>query len=111
MGKLISWGLVNHESKNCTFCGMPKGSKGEHCMMAKDGCCKNEHKVFKTDKDQKPTQASFEFAKLFSESIGVNFAYQSNIILFSAAIEHPTANAPPLIAKVPAFLFNCNFRI
>jgi hypothetical protein len=111
MGKLISWGLANHDSQNCTFCGMPKDTKTEHHMMVKNGCCKDEHKQFKTDKDQKPSSTRSEFLKQYPDPTAINQLPFADVFLSSISIEYPTANAPPFIGKVPLFLFNRNFRI
>ena len=59
MGKLASWGLIDHDSKNCTKCGMVKKTPGSHFMAAKMDCCRDEHKQIKTDKDQKLFPAEF----------------------------------------------------
>src|SRR5664279_5304158 len=53
MGKLASWGLINHESKHCAQCGMVKQKSSPQGMTAKMDCCRDEHKQIKTDKDQK----------------------------------------------------------
>jgi hypothetical protein len=111
MGKLISWGLASHETKNCSFCGMPIDHRNGHSVMVKDGCCKDEHTQFKTDKDQKPAQTGLEYIKLFPDATGENHLAVTDAFLSSISIDYPTANAPPFIDKVPLFLFNRNFRI
>ncbi len=37
MGKLASWGLIDHESKNCTKCGMVKKTSGSHRHGSQNG--------------------------------------------------------------------------
>jgi hypothetical protein len=111
MGKLVSWGLLGQERKNCTFCGMPRQTTGNHCMMAKKGCCKDEHKQIKTGKDQKVVQSEFQFLKSLPVVCVVNHPVLQDLHLSAFAIEYPTANAPPGMGKVPVFLLNRNFRI
>jgi hypothetical protein len=111
MGKLISWGLINHESEKCAFCGMQKNGRIGHGMMAKKGCCKDEHKQIKTDKDQKPAKSEFQFSKLCYQASPENYTILSSSHLFPVTVEYPTANAPPGISKSPVFLLNGNFRI
>lgn len=110
MGKLKSWGLLDKETKSCTFCGMSKTSNDKDCLSAGTGCCKDEQKLIKTDKDQKVTQSEIQLLKLSSDGIAVNYLDHLSIPIFSSTIEFPTANAPPL-GKVPVFLRNRNFRI
>ena len=59
MGKLASWGLINHESKNCGQCGMIKKTPASQSMTAKMDCCRDEHKQIKTDNDQKLFSSEF----------------------------------------------------
>ena len=112
MGRIISWGFINHESKNCTTCGMPKGINSSDFTISKEGCCKDESKFIKTDNDQKPSQAGFDLSK-WNPSVGdTNQVAFSDFFPSSIAIDYPTANAPPLLINgVPVYLFNCNFRI
>ena len=110
MGKLISWGLVNHETKNCSNCGMLKSGMAAHSVNANEGCCKDEHKQIKSDQDQKLSQNTVEFSKI-TDAVPPHAAFHSYSFHLSQAVEYPTANAPPLIARESIFLFNCNFRI
>jgi hypothetical protein len=111
MGKLISWGLINHENNNCTTCGMPKNSKVEHCMAATKGCCKDEHKHVKVDKDQKATESAYKFFSPSFEIIADHFTILPDSYVASYIAGYPTTNAPPDSEKVPVFLRNRNFRI
>ena len=110
MGKLASWGLINHESKNCAYCGMVKQNPDSQSAMAKKGCCKDEHKQIQTDKDQKLSPPE-SFKYTLSEAFAINDSYHQGIKVFSSAIEHPSANAPPLIGNLPLFLVFRNFRL
>jgi len=111
MGKLASWELFNHGSKHCTFCGMSKKSADKNCITRKNSCCKDEQKQIKTHEDQKVTQSEIQLLKLYPDALVVHHLMLQDSRLSSFAIAYPAANAPPLIGKVPVFLFNCNFRI
>jgi hypothetical protein len=80
-------------------------------MKMKANCCKDEHKHIQTDKNQKPSQAAFEFSKPFTDLATLNYTSVHAFGLSSITTDHPTANAPPLINKGPIFLLNRNFRI
>ena len=111
MGKLISWGLMNHESVNCDYCGMPKSSSGAKGLTIKNNCCKDEHKLFKTDKDQKAATGEIQVLKLVPEAVVVPILSFNQFRISTDAVKNPTAHAPPLIGNQPVFLLNCNFRI
>lgn len=111
MGKLVSWGLINHDSKNCGFCGMPKKVGNKHCITAKMGCCKDEHKQVKTGDDQKIVSSELQLLKLFPQASAINHPALPDFRVPSFAMEHPSTNAPPVIGKVAIFLLNRNFRI
>jgi hypothetical protein len=111
MGKLISWGLIDHESKSCMSCGMYKETAGKDGFSASKKCCKDEHKEIKTDKNQKVTSAEYQFFKLCSDAQADRPDILSIFQGSSITIENPRANAPPLINQRPIFLLNRNFRI
>jgi len=111
MGKLASWGLIDHESKNCPQCGMAKKSYDSQCMAAKKNCCRDEHKQLKTDKDQKLFSSEFFKYNPLSKSIALNEPAIENLMAFSIPIEYPNTNAPPLFDKLPRFIVFRNFRI
>jgi len=53
MGKLMSWDLSAKSKGKCDSCGMEKtGHKG---------CCHDEHKQLKVEKDQKVSESAFQF--------------------------------------------------
>ena len=111
MGKLASWGLIDHESKNCARCGMLKKTSTDHGISAGMNCCKDEHKQIKTDKDQKLSSSeSFQY-NFFSQSALLNVPALPGIRTFSVCIAHPNTNAPPLSEKLPLFVLFRNFRL
>jgi len=111
MGKLASWGLIDHESKNCAQCGMFKKTSSSQCMAAKMGCCRDEHKQIKTDKDQKLFPSEFLKYNYLSHAIALNEPGIQGIQAFAISIEHPNTNAPPLFDPLPLFVLYRNFRL
>jgi hypothetical protein len=111
MEKLISWGLIDHESKGCISCGMYKETGGSENVLASKSCCKDEHKEIKTDKDQKVTSAEFQFFKLSPDATAAQMSNLPFVWVFSFTTENPKTNAPPSIQERPLFLLNRNFRI
>jgi hypothetical protein len=111
MGKLASWGLIDHESKNCPQCGMLKKASRAQCMASKMDCCKDEHKQIKTVKDQKlfPSEL-FKYNNL-SHTLALNEPDVQSIKTSSISIEYPNTNAPPLLDKLPLFVLYRNFRL
>lgn len=111
MGKLLSWGLVNHESKDCGFCGMPKKADSNHCVSAKQGCCKDEHKQIKTGGDQKIFSSELQFLKVFNQGDVIRHPIHPDFLIASFLLTYPSTHAPPLTGEVAIFLLNGNFRI
>lgn len=110
MGKLVSWGLQDHESKRCELCGMSKQQAPKDSFHKKNNCCKDEHAQMKTASDQKTTQTEWQFAKSVAEASTLQQLVPC-MLVSSPAIRQPVANAPPLHDKVPVFLLHCHFRI
>jgi len=111
MGKLASWGLIDHESSKCTQCGMIKKTSASKCMSAKMDCCKDEHKQIKTDKDQKLSPSEFFKYNNTVQSFALNKSSVKNIEIFSSTIEYTNTNAPPPLGKLPLFVLYHNFRL
>ncbi len=111
MGKLMSWGLVDHDGKNCATCGMAKKTDNANCVSAKMGCCKDEHKQIQTEKDQKLAQSEYQALSIFSNAIEVSNHTLPDFSFHSIALAYPNINAPPSIGNAPVFLLNRNFRI
>jgi hypothetical protein len=111
MGKLASWGLIDHKNIKCTQCGMLKMTPGSQCMAAKTNCCRDEHKEIKTDKDQKLIPSEFFKYSNLSQAIALNGPAIERIKAFSIPIAYPNTNAPPLFDKLPRFILYRNFRI
>jgi hypothetical protein len=111
MGKLISWGLINHDGKQCATCGMPKNCIGQQWVTVIGDCCKDEHKPITVDKDQKPTEATYKCFDLLVDMAAVHFANPADGYVAAYLVGYPTLNGPPIHLKVPVFLLYRNFRI
>jgi hypothetical protein len=111
MGKLASWGLINHESDKCAQCGMIKKTADSQSITAKTNCCRDEHKQIKTDKDQKLSPSEFFKHYNLSQVIAVNKPGLVSTKAFSISIAYPNTNAPPLFGNLPQFILYRNFRI
>jgi hypothetical protein len=110
MGKLASWSLIDHESKNCAQCGMVKKTSSQW-MAAKMDCCRDEHKQIKTDKDQKLSPSEFFKYNNLTQAITLHELVMPGIKAFSPAITYPNTNAPPLLGDLPLFVLYRNFRL
>ncbi|MDP4149653.1 MAG: hypothetical protein Q8927_11435 [Bacteroidota bacterium] len=111
MGKLISWGLTDRATGNCSYCGMPKSNHDNHARSGRNGCCKDEHKHIKLDKDQNLTGSAYKLPPLPLNIPATHPAPLTDTFVSAYTVIYPTSNAPPDPVKVPAFLRNRNFRI
>jgi len=111
MGKLASWGMIDHASKHCTTCGMLKKTTPAHGVTAGMNCCKDEHKQIKTDNDQKLSLSESYQYNVFSPCVSMSAPGLHDLRLFSAAIEYPNTHAPPLSGNLPLFIVYRNFRL
>jgi len=113
MDKLVAWGLGNEKNgkKSCPYCGMAKTTKDKHCISQKDGCCKDEQKQVKIEKDQDATSFQYNFSKQFEVLSSYSLVSYFPTYIISPVLEFPTTHAPPFEEKVPVFVRNCVFRI
>ena len=110
MGRLVAWGLMDKESKDCISCGMAKDVAMKGCSVGMKNCCHDEHKHIQGDRAQKPAQSFVEW-KGTPALVALPFTGWNEPVVFAPAIARPVANGPPLTGKTPVFLRNCNFRI
>lgn len=103
MGKLADWGFSHNKDEDCSNCGMKETES--------KGCCKDEQKFLKIDKEQKTADASFQIPPLtWAAAIHPCFELTS-VYVPSLMEEHPLSNAPPRWQSLPLFIRNCVFRI
>ncbi|HTH31027.1 MAG TPA: hypothetical protein VL946_06730 [Lacibacter sp.] len=105
MDKLVDWSIGHTDDKNtCNNCGMEKDGQG------KNGCCKDEQKQLKIEKDQKIAQ-SFQVMQLVATALPVPFISFAQQLPSSATEENPCSNAPPLTDNTSLYIRNCVFLI
>ena len=112
MDKLVAWDLGDKEdNKICPYCGMAKTSTAdEHCASDSKGCCKDEQKQVRIEKDQKATENNFDFSKILFQPITISPVY-INANYTATHLEYPVSNSPPRTGAIPLFVRNCVFRI
>lgn len=110
MGRLVGWGLVDHESRDCVSCGMAKDAPMSGCSVGMKNCCHDEHKHIQNDRAQKPVQTWIEW-NLAPALLPLPVSGSIVPMAIAPAIDRPVANGPPLVGLVAIFLRNCNFRI
>lgn len=107
MGQMVGASFLEQEDNHhCDHCGMKK-------VSSKNGCCKDEHKVFKSSSDQLLTKTYI--AKAFS----LDYLPTSEVIIPQVVYlpeyhnsYSAKANAPPeMISEVPIYIRTHNLRI
>lgn len=105
MGKLISIGLLPGKDDQCNKCGMGKTD------AKSKGCCKDEHKQIKIEKDQKTTETAVQTMQAIAVEMPAA-AIEIPLNYFSSLTEKsPYGNAPPRSASVAVYIRNCVFLI
>lgn len=102
MGKLANWGLGNDDSRTCGKCGMEKQNKG---------CCKDEHKFFKSQTDQQTTVSAFHLLQIVAVALPVSCFEIPSVDIFTISKENPISHAPPQDSDVAVYIRNCVFLI
>jgi hypothetical protein len=104
MGKLINWELWNKKDNGkCSKCGMAKSK-------AKDGCCKDENKLVKIEKDQRVAEAAFSM-QLLSVAVSVSFVETPDVPFLFVTAATPVSNSPPRKSLLAVYIRNCSFLI
>ena len=113
MDKLVAWGIGHTETKAnaCPYCGMAKSNTDKHCGKQSKGCCHDEQKQLKIEKDQKTVDPGFNLVKPLAQIDDHSTFDLSAIIIDSPILEYPTSHASPRAENVSLFLRNCVFRI
>ena len=113
MDKLVAWGFGKEKTnkKSCPYCGMAKTTADKHCGKQSKGCCKDEQKQVKIEKDQKTADVGFNVVKPILQIAFYTTFELSSIDFTSPTLEHPSTHAPPQTGNNSLFLFNCVFRI
>jgi len=106
MGKLVEWSFSFNKKDNekCSKCGMKKN-------QSKTGCCKDEHRQLKIEKDQKISQSLSHLNKALPEITSVSIPVYSFSLPNCSTQEYPKNNAPPRSWNGSLHIINCVFRI
>ncbi len=107
MGKLVNWSLWHDKDHNnqCGKCGMSKSNK------AADGCCKDEHKLVKLEKDQLARENVVPFTPVVAAVVPPVFAALQNVPLNAVTVAYPVSHAPPGYNGQYIYLLHCTFLI
>ena len=103
MGRLVEWNFRHENNSTCSKCGMEKKPESTK------GCCKDEYKQIKIDKDQKPSQNDIQLNVAVVALAPTDFNYLVFSSSFSSA-RFTRINAPPT-CNTSLNLLNCVFRI
>jgi len=106
MGKLVEWGLSGNGSANCSNCGMEKSQNSMD-----QGCCKDEFRQIKNDKDQKISDSFSQLSKPAIDIAPLSFLNYSISLPVVLSVEFSKANAPPRSCVTSLNIINCVFRI
>ena len=107
MGKIVGTSLIEQDKDHhCSHCGMNKTS-------SKKGCCKDEHKVYKSTNDQLITKALVIKANFCGFVPASLPAFPQAAYLTSPYKDYSSkANAPPRRAPdCPVYIRLRNFRV
>ncbi len=105
MGKLADWGLGPNKSKTCGNCGMEKSKEKAN------GCCKDEYKFIKNEKDQKTAEAGLQMLQLLAVALPVSFTEIPSNDFYSLREENSINHSPPLSCSIAVYIRNCVFLI
>lgn len=104
MSDVAGWELSGKSSSSaCENCGMKKQSD--------KGCCHDEKKTIKTQKDQYSVQSFLYIVKSPVVEISSDYLNYYSTNLSNTIYQLPFSNAPPYTAKVPVHIYKCVFRI
>ena len=105
MGKLVDWGLADHETEQCGNCGMEKTTGQDN------GCCKDEVTQISIEKDQKTVQTFYQLMQVTFSDLPVAFYEIPAFTIPALAEETPVSNAPPRNTGIALHIRNCIFLI
>jgi hypothetical protein len=100
MGKPAGFSFMPERSANCHRCGMKKSGGGM-------GCCKDEQKIIKSDKNQKLTDLSVSNPKQ-KKYVTVFAVYHPYTLSLSAIrfYRYVSTHGPPRSGPVPIYIMN-----
>ncbi len=106
MGKLVNWGLSHSNKAVCSNCGMRK------CHSStREGCCSDEYKQIKNEKDQKLSESFVYLNKVLIETAPVTVDGIAPLPPSFLTSEFLKINAPPRSSRNSILALHCIFRI
>lgn len=103
MNRLIGSSLYHSKESKCEKCGMQKS--------ATKGCCNDEHKFVKLEREHQTSQPATSVSFLFTPIILPTFFIYDTVIVSPLAETYPNSNAPPNTQGQKLYILNCVFRI
>lgn len=104
MSDKVGWEITGNSSTSfCATCGMKK--------QGHKGCCHDEKKTVKSEKDQKNAEVFVYSLKAPVAFISSNYSIYSPVNVSNAVKELPYSHAPPYLYRVPQYIFNCVFKV
>lgn len=105
MGQLVKEGQEHKETSRCSKCGMKKE------IQAKKGCCKEEHKLVKIEKEQQ-LSAGISLPDYFVAVQPPSMIEAPVAPLPVVAAVTPVSNAPPKDRKLlHTYILHCSLLI
>jgi len=105
MGKLVEWGFLHNKEEKCSKCGMKKSGKSDK------GCCRDEHKQIKLEKDQKTPESAFQMMQVLSLAVPVSIIEMPLQNFSSVPAVNPISHSPPRSCGIAVYIRNCVFLI
>jgi hypothetical protein len=104
MSDFAGWDLSSDASSAaCSSCGMKK--------QERKGCCHDEKKTVKSEKDQKNVEVFVGSLKAPVTILNENYSVYSPDYFSNTIKGLPSSHAPPYENKVAQYIYNCSFRI
>jgi len=75
------------------------------------GCCHDEQKQVKIEKDQKATESSFQLIEMVATALLPSHIELPSFQISSVTEENPVSNAPPRNNGVAVYILNRTFLI
>ena len=97
--------------KSVSLSILQESDQGCNKDAEESGCCKNKFQYFKVNDKHVASDGPGNVIKPFVElHTFLTVSRDRSIAFFQARVPH-RSNAPPLYSSIPAYLYNCTFRI
>jgi hypothetical protein len=107
MGKLVNMGLNSESTKKCPKC--PSKEKSSSCSKE---CCKDVHKTFKLEKDQKLADVGLKLIDGPSHILSpYGFPEHIGAAVLAVPYAHPYIKGPPARSPIQSYILYGNFRV